>query len=248
MKYNVKPGLVYAIIPARSGSKGVVDKNIRMLGGYPVIAYSIRAALKAATVSRVVVSTDSERYARMSRCFGAEVPFLRPACLSKDDSADIDFFHHAIDWFNENDGVLPEYIVHLRPTTPLRSPKVIDEAVEYFVCSNNSALRSAHRMSESAYKAFEIKGGIFTRLCGAGNDLDSSNLGRQQYPCTYDANGYVDVLRTSFIVEHNKIHGDNVLAFETKRSFEIDEESDIGFLEYQLRSDFSIVEELFGND
>jgi len=245
---NIEPGLVYAIIPARSGSKGVSDKNIRLLGNHPLISYSIKAALKAQSVSRVIVSTDSEKYAEIARLYGAETPFLRPGNISKDKSTDTEFFDHAIKWLDQNEGVVPEYFVHVRPTTPLRSPRVIDEAVACFLTSSNSSLRSAHHMSESAYKAFEIKDETLIRMCGAGTNLDASNLGRQQYPKTYDANGYVDVVRTKLIVESRKLHGDKVLAFITERSYEIDDVSDIEFLEFILTKKQAMVDELFNDD
>ena len=239
--------MVYAIIPARSGSKGVPDKNIRLLGDHPLIAYSIKAALKANSVSRVIVSTDSEQYADIARSFGAETPFLRPGNISWDKSTDIEFFDHAIDWFDQNEGTVPEYFVHLRPTTPLRSPRVIDEAVACFLSSSNTSLRSVHRMSESAYKAFELKDETLIRICGAGTNLDASNLGRQHYPETYDANGYVDVVRTRLLVESRKLHGDKVSAFITERTYEIDEMTDIEFLEFILTKKQAIVDELFSD-
>lgn len=245
---SIEPGLVYAIIPARSGSKGVPDKNIRLIGDHPLISYSIKAALKAKSVSRVIVTTDSEKYAEIARSYGAETPFLRPRNISRDNSTDTEFFDHAIDWFDQNEGAIPEYFVHLRPTTPLRSPRVIDEAVSRFLASSNTSLRSVHRMSESAYKAFEVKDDTLIRICGAGANLDASNLGRQHYSETYDANGYVDVVRTRLILESRKLHGDKVLAFTTERSYEIDEIADIEFLEFILTKKQAIVDKLFNDD
>ncbi len=113
---------VYAIIPARGGSKGVPKKNIRLLAGHPLIAYSIVAARRCRRIDSVIVSTDSQEIADVSRAYGAEVPFLRPKELAQDRSADIDFIRHALDWFEEHDHVEPEMLVHLRPTTLRASP------------------------------------------------------------------------------------------------------------------------------
>jgi N-acylneuraminate cytidylyltransferase len=121
-----------AIIPARSGSKGVPDKNIRSLGGQSLIAYSIQAGLLAKNVDRVIVSTDSESYAAIAKECGAEVPFLRPAEISTDSSTDYEFVKHALDWLKTSEGKMPEFIVHLRPSTPLRDPAVVSAAVEAF--------------------------------------------------------------------------------------------------------------------
>ena len=96
---HIDIGKVFAIIPARSGSKGVKNKNIRPLNGYPMIAYTIAAAKLSKNIDRVIVSTDSEQYAEIARKYGAETPFLRPAEISGDRSTDIEFMRHAINWF-----------------------------------------------------------------------------------------------------------------------------------------------------
>ncbi|PYR99017.1 MAG: cytidylyltransferase, partial [Acidobacteria bacterium] len=136
---------VFALIPARGGSKGVPKKNIKLLGGYPLIAYSIAAAKLCPLVDRIVVSTDSEDIANISKKYGADVPFLRPAELATDSSPDRDFILHALAYFERQERNTPEYIVHLRPTTPLRDPALMAEAIECI--RNNSeatSLRSAH--------------------------------------------------------------------------------------------------------
>ena len=120
---------IVAIIPARSGSKSVKDKNIISLAGFPVIAYSIAAAKLSKLISRVIVSTDSDEYAKIVRKFGAETPFIRPKEISTDQSGDIDFFKHLINYFNEKEEYCPKYLVHLRPTTPMRTPRMIDNAI-----------------------------------------------------------------------------------------------------------------------
>ena len=113
---------IIAIIPARSGSKSLMDKNIKLLSGHPLIAYSIAAAKLSKGIDRIIVSTNSEKYADIARQYGAEVPFIRPDRYSTDTSTDRDFLIHAMKWLKENEDTLPEYWVHLRPTTPLRIP------------------------------------------------------------------------------------------------------------------------------
>ena len=123
---------IIAVIPARSGSKGVRDKNIKEILGRPLIAYSIKAALQSKLIDRVIVSTNSRMYADKAISFGAEAPFLRPEEISQDDSTDIEFFQHLISWMKENEEYIPDYFVHLRPATPLRDPKIIDDAISRF--------------------------------------------------------------------------------------------------------------------
>ncbi len=238
---------VIAVIPARAGSKGVIDKNIKLLAGHPLIAYSIAAAKLASKVDRIIVSTDSNQYADIARNYGAEVPFLRPENLAGDTSTDYDFFKHLLNWLSENEASIPQYLVHLRPTTPLRQVSYIDSAIGHIKhASNATALRSAHQMSESAYKAFEIENDYLKSVGTNSFALDTSNDPRQNFPNTYEANGYVDVLKTEYILKHCKLHGDHVIAFTTPPVTEVDTIENFDYLEYLVDKDASIVNDLFG--
>ncbi len=237
---------VVALIPARAGSKGVPDKNIRMLGGHTLLAWSIAACLKTSAIDRVIVSTDSAEYAELAIELGAEAPFLRPTEISGDRSTDYDFVVHALDWFSKT-GAEPEYLVHIRPTTPIRDPALIDAAVHQFVnASLGTALRSVHEMSESAYKTFEIAPtGQLKRLGATDSALDSANNARQQFPSTYVANGYVDVLSSAFVRKSGLLHGDHVLPFITPAVVEVDIEDDFAHLEFQLAKTPALTSKLF---
>lgn len=237
---------IVALIPARCGSKGVPNKNIKLLGDHPLIEWSIAACKAAASIDRIIVSTDSEEYAQMSVAMGAEVPFLRPAEISGDRATDYDFIKHALDWLLQN-GDEPEYIVHIRPTTPFRDPFLIDQAVTAFINHPQAtALRSVHPMSESAYKTFEIApGGQLKRVASESTELDASNNARQQFPSTYIANGYVDVLATSFIRKKQLIHGNHVLPFVTPMANEVDTVNDFSMLEMELQNHPEYAAKLF---
>ena len=239
---------VIALIPARAGSNGVPNKNIRPLGGHPLLEWSIKAAKKSKLIDRVFVSTDSQEYAQLAIKFGAEAPFLRPAEISGDQSTDYDFIRHALDWFLAND-VKPEYIVHLRPTTPFRHPDLIDQAINAFkIIPAATALRSIHEMSESAYKTFEItSGGILKPLGSNSTELDASNNARQQFPVTYVGNGYVDILSTNFLRQKQLMHGNAVVPFITPRVTELDSLEDFDQLEYELYKSPKIKDILFNS-
>ncbi|MEW6055124.1 MAG: acylneuraminate cytidylyltransferase family protein [Bdellovibrionota bacterium] len=239
--------MVYSIIPARGGSKGIPGKNLKQLHGHPLIAYSIRASILSKHTSRTIVSTDSSEIAEIARHYGAEVPFLRPAAISGDRSTDYEFVAHALDWFKDNEGKLPEFLVHLRPTTPLREPELIDQAIEKFRTSPPStALRSVHQMPESAYKSFEIHE-EWLKAVGSGSfELDASNSARQAFPPTFYGNGYVDVLRASFVLEHERIHGNKVYGFVTSKVVEVDTLEEFELLEFQIHKDKTIFQKLFG--
>ena len=237
---------VVAIIPARSGSKSIPDKNIKHLAGKPLIAYSIAAARLAKNIDRVIVSTDSQKYADIAAQYGAEVPFLRPVKISGDTSTDYLCIKHALDWLQDQGGSQPEYLVHLRPTTPLRDSRCIEDAIE--LLRNNevaTALRSVHEMSESAYKTMEIETGFLKRVFCGSFDLDAANDNRQRFSKTYHPNGYVDIIRSSFVRENQKLHGNCVLAYISESAVEVDTINDFAYLEYKVASNPSLVNRLF---
>lgn len=235
-----------ALIPARAGSKGVPHKNIRPLGGHPLLAWTIAACRRATLIDRVIVSTDSEEYAAIARGFGAEAPFLRPAEISGDRATDYDFIVHALDFLRAV-GDEPAYVVHMRPTTPFRDPALVDAAIRAFRdAAIATALRSVHEMPESAYKCFEVApGGQLKRLGAESTELDAANNARQAFPVTFSANGYVDVLSTAFIRRSGLIHGGHVLPFVTPSVTEVDVESDFAHLEFEVSRSPGIISKLF---
>lgn len=235
-----KKSQVLAIVPARCGSKGVKDKNILNLFDYPLIAWSIQAAKKSKLISRVFVDTDSENYAEISKSFGAEIAYIRPWEFAQDSSTDFDFMNHFIRYL-ESENELPTALIHLRPTTPLRNPELIDEAINTFLQNQSeiSAVRSVHEMSESAYKAFEIdQDSILETIFTNQKNLDKSNAPRQHFPKTFIANGYVDVLNPQLILNSGLLHGSKVKAFITPQTLEIDTINDFDLCKYQLNSRF----------
>jgi CMP-N,N'-diacetyllegionaminic acid synthase len=238
---------IVALIPARSGSKEVSHKNIKQLNGHPLIAYSIQAARKSKLIDQVIVSTDSHEYAEIAKKYKGETPFLRPQNISTDHSSDLEFVEHALNWFLETKSDVPDLIVHLRPTTPLRDPALIDAAIERINSRKNAtALRSAHEMSESAFKCFQLESeDLFTCLGTGSHDLEMANKPRQRFPKTYQANGYVDVLKSDFILEKGQIHGNQVIGYITPPTTEVDTFEDFNYLEYQISKQQNLFSQLF---
>ncbi len=130
-----------AIIPARSGSKGVPNKNIRDINGHPLISWSIKQALKVPAISNVMVSTDSVEIANIAKKYGAEVPFIRPLELALDETATEPVMKHAIDWYESNNAI-HDAVILLQPTSPLRFKRSIESAIELFEKDKASALLS----------------------------------------------------------------------------------------------------------
>lgn len=226
---------VVAVIPARSGSKGVVDKNIKLLAGHPLIAYSIAAAQLANSIDRIIVSTDSTEYAGIAREYGAEVPFLRPDEISSDNSTDYDFVRHLLDWMIDNEGTTPEYLVHLRPTTPVRDPVIVDSAVTTLIENvEATSLRSGHPASESPFKWFLLGNSGYFMSIHPDYSNEFINKPRQSFPMVYIPDGYVDILKTSYILETGMLHGEKMLGFVSPVCREVDTIEDFEYIEFEL--------------
>jgi N-acylneuraminate cytidylyltransferase len=225
---------VIAIIPARSGSKGIPNKNVKLLGDYPLLGYSIAAA-KLCGIEKVWFSTDSEEYAVIAKKFGAEVPFLRSPEISSDQSTDYEFMDHAMRWHADNFGDLPEYWIHLRPTTPLRDPKLIRNAIDEMLKTEEvDSLRSAHEVPESPFKWFlKDDDNLFK---GLRDDLtpEMVNEPRQSFPIAYNPNGYIDIVKASHVLNSANLHGERMYVYETPSCTEIDTLEDFEYLNYRL--------------
>lgn len=232
-KINVNQ--VVALIPARGGSKGVPKKNIQPIKEYPLIAYSIVVGILSKCIDRVIVSTDSEEIAQIALRFGAEVPFIRPAEYASDSAGDIGFVEHAIRYMYENEGMIPEYLVHLRPTTPFRKVEIVDKAiVDCKEQIDSTSLRSAHKASESPYKWFIKSNEGYFKSIKDDLDNDAANNARQAFPDVYIPDGYVDVIKSSYVIQNNKLHGKNMIAFESPDCTEVDTFDDLAYIRYQI--------------
>lgn len=217
---------ILALIPARSGSKSVVDKNIRSINGKPMLAYSIEHAKASKNINRIILSTDSEKYARIGRDFGAETPFIRPAELASDLSTDLDVFKHALTFLEDREGYRPDFVVQLRPTYPIRRPEDIDNMIRLLLNDPKAdSVRCIAPAKEIAYKMWRRSDG--GRLEPLLTDIkEAYNMPRQQLPQIYYQTGCIDVIRTSTIMEKNSMSGKYILGYEMHQNFDIDTEED----------------------
>jgi len=228
---------IVAIIPARSGSKSLEDKNIKELSGHPLLAYSIAAAKLSKKIDRVIVSTNSQRYKEVAEEYGAEVPFIRPEEISTDSATDKGFLTHAMSWIQGEEGDLPEYWVHLRPTTPLRRVEIIDEAINKIIKDKNAtSLRSGHKAPESPLKWFISERGYFKGFMGKG---EKYNLPKEMFDQVYIPDGFVDIVRSSFVMNTNEIHGHKMIGFESPVCSEVDSIQEFDYIQYQLNQNGS---------
>ena len=214
---------VVAVIPARGGSKGIPRKNLAMVGGRPLIAWSIEAGLAATEVDRVVVSTDDDEIARVARDCGAEVPFLRPPELALDDTADLPVFIHALDQL-ELTGGSPELLVHLRPTSPLRRAGFVDAGVRMLrEHADADSVRSLSPAEKTPYKMWTIDDGRLSPLIGSW-DEELFNRPRPQLPPVWVHDGVLDVVRPA-VLRAGSMCGRRILPLLTPSGTAIDIDS-----------------------
>lgn len=213
-----------AIIPARSGSKGLPGKNIRKFRGVPLLGIAIEQAKAAKSVDRIVVSTDSEEYAKIARDFGAEVPFLRPAELASDLANDLSTFQHCLAEMKKLN-YTPELVVHLRPTYPLRHASEIDQCVQLLKDHPSAdSIRSVSLSQISPYKIYKIENSRLLPVAECGV-REAFNEPRQNLPPTYEHNGAIDVARASVIL-NGSMSGTHILPFLMDHNHDIDSLSD----------------------
>lgn len=203
---------VLALIPARGGSKSIPRKNIRQFAGHPLIAYSIAAGRASEMVTRVIVSTDDEEIAAIARDYGAEVPFLRPVELARDETPDLPVFQHALTWLAEEEGYLPQIVVHLRPTSPLRRTDHIDQAVlRLMEHPEADSIRSVCVPFQNPFKMWRISESGYLRPLLEIDLKEAYNLPRQGLPEVYWQTGYVDAAWWETIMEKNSMTGELIL-------------------------------------
>lgn len=226
---------ILCIIPARSGSKGLRDKNIMDFKGKPLLSWSIEHAQqsKYSKYMKIIVSTDSEKYAEISKQYGAETPFLRPSNISGDISSDYECIKHCVDWLKENENYESDIILHLRPTQPCRKIEHINLAIEKFIIIRDKydSLRSVIPIEKSPYKMYSINNDELKPLFDEVNNIkEPYNQARQLLPQCYLHNGYIDILNTD-ILTNNTISGTKIYPFvmDMDNNIDIDEKKDIPF-------------------
>lgn len=216
---------ILAIIPARGGSKGLPGKNIRLLSGHPLISYSILAAQKSSKINRIIVSTDSKEIAEISEKYGAEVPFIRPANLAEDNSKDIEVFQHALNFLKEKENYFPDFVIQLRPTSPIRFLDDIDNCIN--LLKNNADADSVRVVTESPitpYKMWKIKdeNSPMEPLLEIEDIIEPYNESRHTLPKVYWQVGVLDVIRTNIINEKNTMSGNKILPYIINREYSVD--------------------------
>lgn len=224
------------LIPARGGSKGVPRKNIRVVKGKPLIAYTIQAALASRTLDRVIVSTDDEEIASIAVDCGAEVPFMRPVELAQDSSPDIEVVKHLISWCRKS-GLEPNIIAYLRPTTPFKQADMIDTTVSQLSESTGlTSIRSVTAVEGVHHPYWMFKkerDRLYSFIDGISAD---TYYQRQRLPECFRLNGVVDVFRAENLDKYAGMYGPVIGKYEVDEnsSLDIDTELDLKLFELLL--------------
>lgn len=205
---------ILAIIPARGGSKGIPRKNIRDFAGYPLIAYSIQAAKNSKYVTRTIVSTDDDEIANVARRFGAEIPFIRPSEFAEDQSLDLPVFKHALETLRKAEGYIPDLVIQLRPTSPIRPIDLVDNAIEKIINNPQAdSVRGVVPSGQNPHKMwkFNRESGQLEGLIKLDGVKEPYNAPRQALPETFWQTGHIDVIKPEIILNHNSMSGNKIL-------------------------------------
>ena len=223
---------IIAVIPARGGSKGIFRKNIKLLAGEPLIAYTIKEARKSKYLDKIIVTTDDPEIADISLKYGAEVPFMRPKQLAEDNTPDLPVFQHALAWLKEHWSYIPDIIVHLRPTSPLRTVKHIDSGIELILKDKNAdSVRSVCEPSQSPYKMWKIKEGYLVPIVNSSEEgVELYSTPRQSLPKVYWQTASVDIIRYNTIMGMNSMAGKRILPFLIEEKYSLDVDTELDFL------------------
>ena len=205
---------ILSIIPARGGSKGIKKKNIVEIDNKPLVCHSIDHAKESKLIDRIIVSTDDKEIAKISKDYGAEVPFKRPNKISKDTTLDLPVFKHALDYLERNENYIPEIIVHLRPTAPYRKAEWIDLAIKSLI-NNISAdsVRSVSEVTQHPYRVFDLNDKGYLSPIMSDRHKEPYLLRRQELPIMYYYNSVIDVTRNKTINKMNSMTGKYILPF-----------------------------------
>ena len=211
------------VVTARGGSKGVPRKNIKLLGGMPLIAYKIIAAQKCRYEKRILVSTDDEEIAKVGRKYGAEVPFMRPAELSTDSASSADVVLHAMNWIKDNSKEKYDYVCLLEPSSPFASYKDFDKAFELIQEADADTLLGMKEVDVTSNFIHSLdEDGKLSEFYYAIKDLKS--IRRQDQAKEYTMNGCMYIAKWDYFMKNKLFHSENSVPniMSEENSIEID--------------------------
>ena len=236
--FKIQKDLFYTVVPARSGSKSIKDKNILKINGVPLIGYVLSIAKLVKRSKLTILSSDSKNYLKIGAKYSPSILHLRSKKNSSDKATDKDFFREIIIFLKKKNYLIPEFFILLRPNTPNRILNELNDSVEIFFKRRKkfSSMRSMSKMPETSYKTFEIKKNILCTAFSKSLNIDQFNGPRQSYNATYSANGLVDILKTKNLL-NGKTYGKKTMAYICKNNYiDIDYPQDLNYAKFVMKS------------
>ena len=215
---------VLGVITARGGSKGIAGKNLKLLGGKPLIAYTIEAAQQAGVIDRLILSTDDPAIAHAARALGCEVPFMRPADLARDDTPHLPVMQHAVGWLETHAAFRPDVVIILQPTSPLRGPQHIRDAVQLLATSSADSVVSVTAVSPHHHpmRMLRVDSSGAATLFVTGEPVRRRIHRRQDLPEAWAMNGALYVFRRAVLFDAEpSLYGNRTAAYVMPAAYSI---------------------------
>ena len=228
---------ICAVIPARSGSKKVKNKNLLKILGHPILAYSIKIAKASRLIDTVLFSSDSKKYLKIAKKYSPDILHLRSKKNSSDKATDLDFLKEISIFLKKNYNYIPDLFILLRGNCPTRNLSKLNYAINKFIrnIKNYSSLKSVTKMSETSFKTFYIKKNKLIGVINKKFNIESLNQPKERFPETFSGNGYIDIVK-NVSIKKNFTHGNRVMPFINKDiCVDIDYPNDIPYAEYVMK-------------
>lgn len=214
------------IIPARGGSKGILRKNMALIGGKPLVKFAFDAAKEANLPGRICLSTDDAEIREFGLREGAEAPFIRPAELARDESSTVSVIQHALNWYSLHENFEPEFIVLLQPTCPFRTAQNIRESYQLMLENRSTSLISVNIVHEHPCEYIALARDGFSYIMEP-----PTKPGRQNFPRVFFINGAIYITKTDFLKKTNMLFdtGSQAYIMDRSESLDIDSPEDLDF-------------------
>ena len=204
---DIMKNKILAITLARGGSKGVRNKNIRILNGIPLIAHTIKEALKSKLIDKYIVSTDSKKIKLISQKFNAEAPFLRPKKLSNDKATSVSALQHAVHWMEKKENIKYDYIIELMCTNPFKTVSDIDNIIKKIIKTNADSVIAVHRIED--HHPSRIKKIINDQIYDFCIEEKKESRRQDLRPFSYIRSGSIYALKRDYLMNKNSRYGSN---------------------------------------
>ena len=232
---------ILGLIPARGGSKGIKNKNIQIINGKPLIAYTIEQALKS-NINRVIVASDDENIIKIAKKYGAECPFIRPKKISGSNSHAFEIYKYTINWLKKNENYVPDILCVMLCTTPFRKVSSINSSLKKLRTKKYDWVFSINEMEHHPYRAMVKKKKLIKSFFNIPNK--KIWLNRQELPEIYRFNGGIFATFIENILKHKEYNIDNIKFKNTrvgyeimtkKEALDIDDPIDLEFVRYLMK-------------